>query len=217
MVKGKDGRAKLKRDADFSELDGEIPVNGADLSPDQASSDMEASGDEIVKELRLECEALRQEAKDNYEKYLRSLADFDNFKRRSLKDRSDLLKYQGESIFTDMLEVVDNFERALGSEDSEPPQFREGIELIHRQLVEVLSKYDVRGETSVGELFDPTKHSALSQIPVSDAEPGTVLSELKKAYFYKDKLIRVAEVTVAAALQASDDSENAGEGESDPG
>jgi molecular chaperone GrpE len=134
---------------------------------------------------------------DFRDSYVRLLADFDNYKKRAAKERADLIKYQGEQIFIDLLDVVDNFDRALEHSSAEVSQLREGIEMIHQSLLSVLSKWGVKGESGIGAPFDPNKQSALSQVPSPDVIPGHVVNELKKAYFYKDKLIRPGEVVVA--------------------
>jgi molecular chaperone GrpE len=141
--------------------------------------------------------APKTEEPDYRDKYVRLLAEFDNYKKRVAKERADLLRYQGEQIFVDLLEIVDNFERAVECSSAEPEQLREGMELIHRSLMTVLQKWGVTGESGIGSPFDPKKHNALSQVSVPGSEPGTVVNELKKAYFYRDKLIRPGEVVVA--------------------
>jgi molecular chaperone GrpE len=167
---GDDIWAAPPRDADFSAL--------------------EAQNDAGLAEAKLE-------AADNRDKYLRALAELENYKKRSLKERSELLKYQGEKILFDMVEILDNFEWALQHADADAAQFKSGVELIHRKFLDMLGKWQVRGEASVGQPFDPAKHHALSKINVYDAVPGTIINELKKAYYYKDKLLRAGEVVVA--------------------
>lgn len=142
--------------------------------------------------------------KEAQEKYLRALADFENFKKRSMKERSDLLKYQGERVFIDLLEVADNLDRALEAANSyelteDGQKLREGVELIQRMFLQVLKKWEVRGEGAVGEPFDPQKHEAISQMPSAEFAPGVVMNELEKTYFYKEKLIRPGKVVVAMA------------------
>lgn len=146
-----------------------------------------------------EVQHLRQEANDFKDKYLRALADFENFKKRSLKERSDILKYQGQSVIVDLLEVLDGFDRAiLTPEESDPKVFREGILMIHKMLASIMAKNEVRGESALGGEFNPLKHEAISQIPSPEHKAGSVIGELKKAYFYKDKIIRHGQVVVAS-------------------
>lgn len=192
-----------ERDVDFAEFNenesqkDNMSQSGERESGESASAEQVNSAESESAES--ESEALRREVAESRDKYLRALADLENSKRRAAKDRSELLKYQGERIFVDLLEVVDDFDRALEHSEGNGEQFRSGVELIRKKFGEILKKWDVRGESAVGEVFDPAKHSALSRIQVDDAQPGTVISELKKAYFYKDKLLRPAEVVVAEA------------------
>lgn len=176
-----DAEAVAKRDADFTRLDDRLEVDS----------------------LRKRLELAEQEAEDHKDKYLRALAELENTKKRAIKDRADLLKYQGERIFAELLQVVDNMELALQHADADPTTLREGLQLIYKLLVDTLGKWEVRSKSAVGKEFDPTQHSALSQVPTDDEKPGTILNEFRKAYFYKDKLIRPAEVVVAAPTTAN--------------
>lgn len=171
-----------ERDVDFSQLN----------SPDSAASAENLASSEQVARITAERD-------DFHDKYLRALADAENIRKRALKERSDLIKYQGEQIVTDLLSVVDDFELALANSGSELEKFRQGVEMIHKRFIEVLGKWDVRGESAIGKAFDPSKHEAISKISSVDAEPGSVVNELKKAFYYKDKLIRPGQVIVAVS------------------
>ncbi len=173
------------RDVDFSKLE-------------QAEPSAENKGE--VSELST-LEAQLAESKD---KYLRALADFENFKKRTTKERSELIKYQGERIFADVLDVLDDLELALKYSGAEPEKLKSGLELIHKKFVAVLSKWEVRGESQIGKDFDPNLHRSFSEVQSEDAKAGTILDELKKPYFYKDRLIRVGEVVIAAAKKGTE-------------
>ncbi|MCI5065547.1 nucleotide exchange factor GrpE [bacterium] len=179
-----------ERDANFSALDGGKQNAGA-----VSGSAPEGAGDYDV---------LNAQLREVQEKYIRALADFENYKKRVTKERSDLLKYQGERVFVDLLPVVDNFDRALEasgnydlSEDGK--KLQEGFELIHKMFVQVLEKWQVKGESAVGEPFDPEKHEAISQLPSEEHDDGVIMNELEKAFYYKGKLIRHAKVVVSKA------------------
>jgi molecular chaperone GrpE len=173
-----DDAAELaKRDADFSRLDDKV----------------------AQEELRGRLAEAEQSAAEHKDRYLRALADLENTKKRAIKDRADLLKYQGERIFAELLQVVDNMELALQHADANPESLKDGVQLIHKMLLDMLSKWEVRAESALGKEFDPNRHSALSKMPTAEHPSGTVLSEFRKAYFYKDKLLRPAEVVVATA------------------
>ncbi|NLF25907.1 MAG: nucleotide exchange factor GrpE [Deltaproteobacteria bacterium] len=168
------------RDADFSTLDEDQEDNNAVCE----KSD----------------EKLKAELRDYKDRYLRALADLENYRKRALKERSELLKYQGEKILFDMVEVLDNLERALDHADADPHHLKSGLEMVFRQFKDALEKWQVKGESAVGTPFDPSKQHALSKVPSPDAAPGTVINELKKAYFYKDRLLRAGEVVVAGEM-----------------
>ena len=150
-----------------------------------------------------EVEELHKELAETKDRYVRLMADFENFKKRALKEQSELLKYQGERLVTDLLEVLDNLELALAHSSAEYEKLKAGLEMVYKMFVERLGKWEIRGESSMGKEFDPHKHAAISRVPGNSAKPGTVVGELKKPYFYKDKLIRVGEVVVAAEGDSS--------------
>lgn len=183
--------------------------SGADTGQEQqtqCNQDVESTNTEELKSDQLkpneqqgsEGERNEQELADMKDRYLRLMADFENFKKRALKEQSELLKYQGERVVVDLLEVLDNLELALAHSSAEYDKLKQGLEMVHRMFVERLGRWEIRGESSVGREFDPHRHSAISRVPGNSAKPGTVVGELKKPYFYKDKLIRVGEVVVAA-------------------
>jgi molecular chaperone GrpE len=163
------------------EVESNQEVNGDGSATEEGALDL------MVKELA--------ETKD---RYIRLMADFENFKRRALKEQSELLKYQGERLVVDLLEVVDNLELALAHSAAEYDKLKAGLDMVHKMFIEKLAKWEIRGESSVGADFDPHRHAAISKVPGGAQKPGTIVGELKKPYFYKDKLIRVGEVVVAA-------------------
>lgn len=148
-------------------------------------------------------ESKPSEADELKDKHLRLLAEFDNFKKRVAKERSELIKYQGEGIFRDLLDIADNFERALKFKDSEPEKVLAGVEMIYKEFQDLLARYEVKSQSYLGQDFDPNIHMALSKVPGD--EPDKVVEEFKKAYFYKDKLLRVAEVVVSVEKEGSSD------------
>lgn len=169
-----------------------MDVGGDNTEQDQNVTS-EGQGDSPVDEKQ----TLEAELADARDRYLRLAADFENFKRRALKEQSELLKYQGEKIVVDMLEVLDNLELALSHSSASQDSLKTGLEMVHKLFVEKLGKWQILGESSVGTQFDPQKHAAISRVPGSEA--GVIVGELKKPYYYKDKLIRCGEVIVATA------------------
>ena len=142
--------------------------------------------------------SLEDQLREAEEKHLRCLAEFDNFRKRALKERSDLLKYQGERIFQDLLDIVDNFDLAVSHQDCDLEQMKQGLNLIHQMFQSFLNKWEVKGVSAIGQSFDPNCQNAISTAPAAEGlQPGQVIAELKKAFFYKDKLLRPGEVIVA--------------------
>jgi molecular chaperone GrpE len=169
-------------------------ASAADVGGEASTSEEQAPAAESESE-----SALEQEIADLKNQLLRVHADFDNFRRRTRQEREDLQKFATKSVITDLLGVVDNFERALSSlpSDDATSDVRKGVEMVHRQLVTVLEKYGVQAMDAVGQPFDPTLHEAVMQEPAADGQaPGTVVQELQKGYTMHGKVLRPAMVKV---------------------
>lgn len=176
------------------------------LQDDEGASEIEANEVSEVEENHNagagnEIASLKQEIKALQDKYLRSLAEMENVKKRHMKEKADLNRYQGERILLDLLDIVDTFELSQQYSESEFSQYKAGVDLIYKKFQEFLSKWEVRGQSAVGEPFDPNRHNAISQVPDESKPSGTVVGELKKAYFYKDRLIRHGEVVVTSGKE----------------
>ncbi|MFN8392199.1 MAG: nucleotide exchange factor GrpE [Bdellovibrionota bacterium] len=148
---------------------------------------------------------LQAEVKDNYDKYLRAVAELENYKKRALRERADILKYAGENLARDLLEIADTFQLAMANvKESVDPDFVKGVQMIFDRFVAILQQHSVRSESGLGGSFDPNKQQALASVPTTEAPPGTVLEEFKKAYFFKDKLLRPGQVVVSVQPEGSD-------------
>ncbi len=195
----------MTADNGTNNLEDEESVEAADeLSPEERDLNFGNLDEQGNLNENDEVERLRADSAENHNKYLRALADFENYKKRVLKERSEQLKYQGEKVFVDIIDIVDNLELALKHAEAEPGKLREGVEMIHQMFRSTLDKWEVRQKPGKGEKFDPNQHSAISRVPTADAEPGTIIDELKSAYFYKDRLLRPGEVVVAVAPEGAD-------------
>ena len=149
-----------------------------------------AEGDFNVDQLKTDLDKAKKD-------YLYLLAEFDNYRKNSIKERSELLKYGAEKFIRDFLGIFDNFERALSTEVKDTAAFREGVNMIATEFKALLQRYGVEEVKSQGEVFDPTKHEAISSEPREDLPAGHVATVFKKAYKFHDKLMRPAQVTVA--------------------
>jgi molecular chaperone GrpE len=153
-------------------------------------------------------ELLRKELQQAKNDMLYLRAEFENFKKNTMKERSDLIRYGNERLILELLNVVDVFEQALKTELT--PQniesFRKGVELTAAELNNILGRFGVTRLESLGKPFDPAQHEALAHQPVADAEPGTVHQVFKPAYRLHDRVIRPAQVIVAAPIAPNSES-----------
>src|SRR5574337_1287278 len=143
-------------------------------------------------------EALEQktkEAAEANEKFLRTYADFDNYRKRMQRDLADFRKYANEQLAVELLSVVDHLGLALkhSGEAAEPSQaLRQGVELVYKQLRDALEKFGVKQFAAEGERFDPAKHEAMMQVVTDDVPDNTVVQVLQDGYLYHDKILRHA-------------------------
>ncbi len=172
------------------------PEDAAGAQQERANGDA-ATGDELMAEL----DALREEVEEANRKWLRALADLDNYRKRVEREKARWDIEAREGILLPLLEVVDNFERALagdpvGPDESEIP-FREGVELIFRHLMDVLEKAGVRlVETDGG--FDPNVHEAVGSVPSEEHESNDIVEVMQKGYTLGERLLRPSRVVVAS-------------------
>ena len=131
-------------------------------------------------------------------KYMRLAADFQNFKRRTEKEKSDIYQYANEKIALDVIEVIDNFERALEHvEECADRNFAEGVEKIYKQLLGVLEKNSIEQIKAEGEAFDPNFHNAVMTKAEEAVESGIVINDMQKGYMLNGKVIRPSMVIVS--------------------
>lgn len=146
-----------------------------------------------------ELEKLQAEVLEHQQRTLRVQADFDNFRRRTQKEKEDLGKYASSKLITELLPVIDNFERALQASEENPEfeSFSKGVSMIFRQLESVLATEGLTAMKSVGEPFNPEYHQAIMQVESDEYEEGIVVEEVQKGYMLKDKVLRPAMVKVS--------------------
>ena len=141
---------------------------------------------------------LRREKDALQDRLLRTAAEFDNYRKRVERERRDLADYQKADILTELLPILDNFERAmLASSGSEAEPLRKGVELIHKQMMDFLRKRGVAAIEALGADFDPNVHQAVIHEASSSHRDGEVIEELQRGYMLGDKLLRPAMVKVA--------------------
>ena len=174
-------------------------------SSNALSDNLQPGGpEEEIAKLRQELEAKEKAANDNYDRYLRQVAELDNFKRRTSRERDEAIRFANESLVKDLLPVVDNLERAIAhsKEGSNGKPLIEGVEMVLRGVFDVLAKYGVVQVSALGEPFDPGKHEAMAQVESNAHAPNTVVEEYHKGYLLRDRLLRPALVSVAKAPES---------------
>ena len=147
-----------------------------------------------------EVERLREEIADLRDRSMRTLADFDNFRKRSERERQDLRKYALIEPLREFLTVMDNLDLALMAGGS-AEDLKRGVEMIHRQMQDLLRRLGVQEVKAVGEPFDPTIHEAVSREESLDVKTPTVASELRRGYQLHDRLLRPSMVKVAVPAE----------------
>lgn len=160
---------------------------------------IEETVEETEAESEESCEMIEKSQYDElYDKHLRLMAEYDNYKKRTQKEKEEIGSFATADTIEKLLPVVDNLERALETVgDSEKNTFTEGIELVYRQLMEIFEKIGVSEIEAVGKEFDPEIHNAVMHIDDENFEANTVVEQFMKGYKYKDKVIRYSMVKVA--------------------
>jgi molecular chaperone GrpE len=142
----------------------------------------------------------KKEAEDNRDRWMRAVADLENYKKRSLQEKTRLLKYRNEELLRDLLPVADNIGRAVShcSATGRSDAVSDGLCMILGMFRDALSKHGVTEVEALGKPFDPRFHEAIAQTPAPGKAPNTVIEELEKGYLYHDRLLRPAKVVVSA-------------------
>ena len=165
-------------------------ANGGD------SATVTSAAEATVEALAAERDRLAAERADLQERLLRRQADFDNFRRRSERERGEVLDYATTETIKGLLPILDDFERALKVESGDK-EYARGMELIYQRLYDSLKKMGLEPITSTGQPFDPNIHHAVDRAVADDAEENTVLEEFQRGYNFRGKLLRPAMVKVA--------------------
>jgi molecular chaperone GrpE len=150
-----------------------------------------------IDRLKVENEQLKEDLRREHEIYLRSIADFDNYRRRIERERADAANVGKREIVLSLLDVLDDFEHALAHINRSPASVSAGLRAIHRRLAKLLEAQGVTPFESVGHPFDPAMHEAVGSEESDEQEPGTVLDQLSPGYRWGDELLRPARVRVA--------------------
>ncbi|HVJ50179.1 nucleotide exchange factor GrpE [Desulfitobacterium sp.] len=186
------------RDQDLTDENlagGEVHDGGEEVLEDVQNVSVE----EKVLTLEAELKQSKEQADDYYARLQRLQAEFDNFRKRTQKEKEETIKYAAERVIEAMLPVLDNFERAvLSSQSNQDFQaFSQGVDMILKQMKSGLAKEGLTPIETVGQPFDPKLHESVLQVDSEDYPENTVVEELQKGYYLKDKILRPSMVKVS--------------------
>lgn len=182
---GECGAEECSGNAEEHEAPGEEQPSSTDTS-EESSGEASSGKEENAELLQLK------------DKYLRTLAEYENFRKRSEKEKAQMFELGAKSIIEQLLPVVDNFERALEhiSEEEKESSFAKGVEGIYKQIQKMFSDCDIQAIEAVGQKFDPALHNAVMTEEEGDAEEDTVTADLLKGYTYRGNVVRHSMVKV---------------------
>ena len=167
----------------------------AEEAEEKAEGEAAEEAEKEDKENKAEEEAKKAEEAES-ERYMRLMAEFQNFKKRAAREKSDIHAYANEKIVGELLPVLDNFERALDAEGGDLEAYAKGMQLIFEQLKTALENAGLEEIKAMDETFDPNVHNAVMTDNLEDKEDGTITKVLQKGYKLKDKVIRPSMVAV---------------------
>jgi molecular chaperone GrpE len=186
----------------------EIPIQVFDESEDEQAEEMSAADEQEneqqdpLQSLQAQIETMTQERATLYDQLLRRQAEFENYRRRVDRERIETYTRARAEVLLELLPVIDNFERALASLENsvgDAESLRQGVELIHKQFKDALTKFGLEPVESVGQTFDPHVHEAVTIEPTDKHKENTVIEEFERGYRLGEKLLRPAKVKVASS------------------
>jgi molecular chaperone GrpE len=187
---------KNRKHKEVTETDNQ--VDAPDISADEVNNiDIEDIAEPLIPDETKQ--KLLDELEEQKDKYVRLFAEFDNFKRRTSKERLELIQTAGKEVIVSLLQVLDDCDRAETQmqQTDDPAQIKEGVQLVFNKLRKTLQGQGLKAMESVHTDFDVEKHEAITEIPVDDKNlKGKVVDEIEKGYYLNDKLIRFAKVVV---------------------
>jgi len=193
----------LKNNAEIADKNGEKAGNIKDLKgQEEIQTEAEVAEDEMQPEAISEIDQVQKDLEESKDKYLRLYSEFENYRRRTAKEKLDLIQTANEDLLLALLPIIDDFERAgkaIG-DNKESKSAREGLTLIHNKLIESLKQKGLNGmEDKLGTEFNAELHEAISQIPVEKKKlKGKIVEVVEKGYKLGDKVIRFAKVVIGS-------------------
>jgi len=176
---------------------------GEETAHIQREEEQVAQAEEEKEDLRAKLEEAQKKAEEYYDRYLRAVADLENYKKRAAREKAEAIAYGNEVLIKDILPILDSLDRAMqqACNASDIEAFKEGFRLVKDQLLCCLEKHGVEPIKAVGEPFDPNYHDALMQVQSEEHEDNKVVEEFEKGYLLKGRLLKPAKVSVCKAAK----------------
>ena len=193
-------KIQIESDADLKKAD--AADAGAEPYPAPPTERAREPGEPLKQEL----ETVRQEAKENHDRYLRVYAEFENYRKRTARENEEFRKFANESLIKELLGVVDNLERAVESSATQPDneaRIIEGVQMTLKEILSILEKFQVTPIEAVGKPFDPRYHQAFQQEENDEYPENTVVKEFQKGYLLHDRLLRPSMVVVSKKKEST--------------
>lgn len=189
----KDKKVSNKQSENSKDKDQNLDTTVEEMVENEATTGGEDAGSQS------EVDTLKEQVQELKDKNLRLFAEFENYKKRTIKEKLELIKNASQDTLSSLLPVLDDFDRAkkVAEQDGSKESFPEGINLVYNKLYNILSGRGLKPMESTGEPFDPEYHEAFTEIPAPSEEmKGKVIDTIEKGYFLNDKIIRHAKVVV---------------------
>ena len=192
---------KMKKKDEVNLEDMQEQINEAETQQEEVKPAAEEAVEESAETQEQavdETEKLKAEIEEKKNQYLRLQADFENFRRRTRQEKEELGNVVTQTILKDMLPLLDNFERALASDNKDSEGFHKGVEMIYNQFAEAMKKNGLEYIETEGKKFDPNFHQAVMRVQNPDLEDETIAAELQKGYIVKGRVVRPSMVQVVS-------------------
>lgn len=189
---------EMQQEIDETEAAQEDAAEGSEEEAPEEAAAADAAMQEEIEALKGQVDGLNKDLQEKKDRLLRLQADFDNFRRRSAKEREEISAVVTQNFCKDMLPLLDNFERAMAAETKDVEAFQKGVEMIFTQFQEILKKNGLEHIEAIGQKFDPNFHQAVMRVEDPDKEDDTVAQELQKGYMVKGRVIRPSMVQVVS-------------------
>lgn len=181
-----------------------------EIKEEQGETKMEEKEEQSIESLKNNLEELKKEKEELYKKFLRAIADIDNLRKRTEKEKREFYNVILSELLLSILPTMDDFERALSNQTEQSEAFRKGVELIYKNFKDTLLKFGLRPIEAIGTEFNPFYHEAIFKVDSEEVNRPIVIEELQKGYLLNDRLLRPSLVKVAVPVEKEDEEKEDG-------